>query len=94
MKFPSIFVLSTTGKKVVVARKKDFKRGYHLPVEEAVAEAPVAKVEEEEDAQAAVAEEAPAELDEKAKFEEMKEARAWLKPELKDEYNRLKAIYG
>lgn len=39
-------------------------------------------------------EEVEVSLDEEAKFQELKAQKAWLKPDLKDLYSKLKAKYG
>lgn len=91
MEYPRIAILNESGKKVVVKRAKDFSKGvmsWYVAEPVAVVEAPV-----EEEVVAEPAEEVVAE-DGKTRFEELKAKRAWLHADTKEEYAKLKAIYG
>jgi hypothetical protein len=70
------------GKLAALSRKKDFSPHYHEKVD---LETEAQKVEPTP----APASETPA-TDDQARFEELKAERAWLKTDLKDEYNALK----
>lgn len=70
--------------------KRDFKQGYHKKLEENVA---VSEENMKDDSTMGSPELGPVD-ESKARFEELKAQRAWLKPDLKEEYNRLKEIHG
>ena len=91
MNFPRIAILNETGKKVVVKRRQDFSPNVMTWWEPEAVEAPV-EVPEVVEVEAPVVE--PEAVDEKARFEELKAKRAWLHADTKEEYARLKAIYG
>jgi hypothetical protein len=96
MKFPRIAIMLSSGNKIVVKRPQDFK-GDLMKWWIAEEVKPVVEAEilpEEPVVVAEIMDSGMNGVDEKAKFLEMKAARAWVRPETKEEYSRLKAIYG
>lgn len=97
---PKFAIDKQTGRKVVIQRDKDFSpskhtwaEGYGLGVDgypERNVQVVVRKDATEEEKQEAV--KGDDEL--RTRYEDLKERRAWLKPELKDEYAELRAMFS